>query len=130
MQSAKALAAELKRQAETLIEPAKGQNADFTEHLSALTCASSVEEVIKLSREVLVRINHLRNVLSNNFIAYEQIVKNAEARNKPDDVLARHKVAVLEYKAEEVHARKVYMALKTQTEDLDTRRVFQRSAPK
>ena len=130
MQSAKALAAELKRQAETLIEPAKGQNADFTEHLSALTCASSVEEVIKLSREVLVRINHLRNVLSNDFIAYEQIVKNAEARNKPDDVLARHKVAVLEYKAEEVHARKVYMALKTQTEDLDTRRVFQRSAPK
>jgi hypothetical protein len=130
MQSARALAAEFKRQVGTLVESPKGQNAYLSELFPALTSASTVEEILRLSREVLARVNHLRNLLSLDFIAYEQVVKNAEARKKPDNVLAHHRVTVLEYKTEEVNARKIWMDLKTQTEDLGSRRVSERYAAK
>jgi hypothetical protein len=130
MESARALAKEVKRQAETLAELGKHQNADLTGHFSALASANTVEEIIKLSKEVYARVDHIRKILTLHFIDYEPVVKNAEARRKADDVLARLKETALEYKAEEVNARKIYLALRTQTEDLETRRVFERYAPK
>jgi hypothetical protein len=129
MQSARAFAAEVKRQAGTLAEPAKGQNADLSEHHSALNSADTVEEILRLSREVLARVNHLRKILSVDFIDYEQVVKKAEAKKKSVDILAHHRVVLLEYKAEEVNARKIWMDLKTQTEDLENRRVSELYGP-
>ena len=125
MELAEALRDDLIRLAGTLSKPAKEHRVDLTEHFAALSLADSVEEILGLSRTVLVRINYFRRVLTIDYMGKRELLKAAEAQKKPEDIVAVHKQMVLKYKFDEDNARMIWMDLKTRTEDLHTRLVME-----
>jgi len=125
MQAAEALRNDVIRLARTLSKPAKEHKVDLTEHFAKLQCAESIEEILELIRMVLVRINCFRVILSQDFKAKQESLRAAEAKKKPDDIIALHKQMALKYKLDEDNARSIWTDLKTRTEDLATRMVVE-----
>ena len=121
-QLAEALRDDVIRLAGTLSKPAQEHKVTLTE------CVDDILDLIR--RIVLPRINFFRGTLTIDFRAKEKSLQDAEARKKPDAIIAAHKQLVLKYKINEANARKIYTELKTRNEDLETMLAVEKYAPK
>jgi hypothetical protein len=98
IETALALAKDIIEQARRLLQPAKKCNIDLTEYISALALAESVEDVIRLGREVAEKVRMYRVKLSQEFLAQEKILNDAEAKKQPEGILVKHREMVVEHK--------------------------------
>jgi hypothetical protein len=113
-------------QARAWADPAMMCNINLRSYLPALSDADSTYDIVELARQVLVRMDAYREELSKDFRYQVRILEDAEARIMPESILTRHRETVMEYKRYEYDTRTVYMNLKTQIEDVETRRVLER----
>jgi hypothetical protein len=125
-QCAALIRSEVILQATALAKPALICNIHLGSYLPALTLAETIYDIVQLSRQVLVRLDAYRAELGKEFDSQVQILEAAEAKKMPESILARHRETVMEYKRYEYDTRTVYMNLKIQIEDIDTRRILER----
>jgi hypothetical protein len=125
-QCAALIRSEVILQATASAKPALICNIHLGSYLPALTLAESIYDIVQLSREVLVRLDAYRAELGKEFDSQVRILEDAEAKKMSESILARHMETVMEYKRYECDTRTVYMNLKIQIEDIETRRVLER----